>query len=439
MPVYSHRITDLSEIGIEVKHESGAIDLYAPSANTDVARGVALLAAVSASEAGDVIKLGPGSFDIVTGVIALPANVSMIGVGPQATEIKSQTISPGSGNGTIVQPGDNAYIGYLTITANAALGNPQLPIGAYKSTAQGAVQSAATNVILDHVETLGESDGLFFDHEDAPTMAWRCYDCVFASQYDGVSIQRNGVTLELYNCSLTAAGPSTYGSGTIARALQMNGPSGGSIARLFNCRLSASGASSTNSAIECNDGSASLHIEAYGCKFFSSGTNAKDITLSGVGSTARMKIGASLYDPSKVTGLTKLTVTDGTEANTASTLVKRDSSGNFSAGTITANLIGGVVANIQALSGAGAVDITTLTSALTSTGGGQALTLANGTAGQIKTIVHDVDGGSMVLTPTTNTGFSTITFTNAGDTVTLQYLTTRGWMVIASYGVTIAP
>lgn len=98
-----------------------------------------------------------------------------------------------------------------------------------------------------------------------------------------------------------------------------------------------------------------------------------------------------------------------------------------------------LVASVQSLSGAGEVNITTITTALTSTGAAQALTWANGSAGQIKTIVHDVDGGSMVLTPSTKTGFSTVTFTNAGDSVTLQYFTTRGWMIISSYGVTIAP
>jgi hypothetical protein len=98
-----------------------------------------------------------------------------------------------------------------------------------------------------------------------------------------------------------------------------------------------------------------------------------------------------------------------------------------------------IMSGIQALSGAGAVNVTQPVTAYTSTGAAQALTLANGTAGQIKTIVHDVDGGSGLLTPTTKTGFSTITFTNAGDTVTLQYFTTRGWMVVGSYGVVIAP
>lgn len=105
----------------------------------------------------------------------------------------------------------------------------------------------------------------------------------------------------------------------------------------------------------------------------------------------------------------------------------------------TATIDRGFAGTPQALSGAGAINLTTLTTALTTSGGAQALTLANGANGQIKTIVHDVDGGSAVLTPTTKTGFSTITFTNAGDTVTLQYLTTRGWFVISSYGAVVAP
>ena len=93
----------------------------------------------------------------------------------------------------------------------------------------------------------------------------------------------------------------------------------------------------------------------------------------------------------------------------------------------------------QSLSGAGAVDVTSQVTLYTSTGASEALTLANGTAGQIKTIVHIVDGGSGILTPTTLLGGSTITFAAAGDTVTLYYVNdTYGWSVIGQNGVTIA-
>jgi len=91
----------------------------------------------------------------------------------------------------------------------------------------------------------------------------------------------------------------------------------------------------------------------------------------------------------------------------------------------------------QTLSGAGAINVTSQVTYFTSTGASQALTLADGTAGQIKTIIHIVDGGSGVLTPTNFGSGSTITFTNVGDTATLLF-TNSAWYLIGSYGVTVA-
>jgi hypothetical protein len=108
-------------------------------------------------------------------------------------------------------------------------------------------------------------------------------------------------------------------------------------------------------------------------------------------------------------------------------------------GAVTVNSSFGkdVILSAQALSGAGAVDVTNAFTSLTTTGAAQALTLANGSEGEVKVIVHTVDGGSAVLTPTTKIGFSTVTFTNVGDSVMLIY-TSAGWAVIGSRGVTIA-
>jgi len=106
-------------------------------------------------------------------------------------------------------------------------------------------------------------------------------------------------------------------------------------------------------------------------------------------------------------------------------------------GNVTGNITGDVFATIQSLSGAGAVNVTDMMTSLTTTGASQALTLANGTVGQIKIITHTVDGGSAVLTPTTKIGFSTVTFTAVGDTVMMVY-TAAGWAIIGDRGVTIA-
>lgn len=108
-------------------------------------------------------------------------------------------------------------------------------------------------------------------------------------------------------------------------------------------------------------------------------------------------------------------------------------------GAVTVNSSFGkdVVLSTQSLSGAGAVNVTDAFTSLTTTGASQALTLANGSVGEVKVIVHTVDGGSAVLTPTTKIGFTTITFTAVGDAATLIY-TSAGWAVIGSKGVTIA-
>jgi hypothetical protein len=106
-------------------------------------------------------------------------------------------------------------------------------------------------------------------------------------------------------------------------------------------------------------------------------------------------------------------------------------------GDITGNVTGDIFATNQALSGAGAVNVTDMLTSLTTTGAAQALTLANGTAGQIKIISHVVDGGSAVLTPTTKIGFTTITFTNVGDSAILVY-TAAGWAIIGISGAVAA-
>lgn len=95
------------------------------------------------------------------------------------------------------------------------------------------------------------------------------------------------------------------------------------------------------------------------------------------------------------------------------------------------------VATVQALSGAGAISLNTLHTALTTTGA-QAQTLANGVAGQIKTISMVADGGDGTLTPATFANGSTITFNDVGDSVMLIYNTTGGWALISNTGCTIA-
>lgn len=120
------------------------------------------------------------------------------------------------------------------------------------------------------------------------------------------------------------------------------------------------------------------------------------------------------------------TATGGITLTTAVT-----ASGTLSvAGALTASAA--LIGSVQSLSGPGAVNVTTLTTAITTTGA-DAYTLADGTAGQKKTVVMVVDGGDGTLTPSNFGNGTTITFADAGDAVELTFLA-GNWWVTGSQG-----
>tara|TARA_R110000822_G_scaffold13235_2_gene47139 strand:- start:867 stop:1226 length:360 start_codon:yes stop_codon:yes gene_type:complete len=101
------------------------------------------------------------------------------------------------------------------------------------------------------------------------------------------------------------------------------------------------------------------------------------------------------------------------------------------------DITGGITGDVQALSGAGAVNLTSLITEVTTTGT-DALTLADGTSGQVKIVTMTVDGGVGTLTPATFANGTTLAFQDVGDTVTLVYTTAVGWVLASNVGVTLA-
>ena len=113
---------------------------------------------------------------------------------------------------------------------------------------------------------------------------------------------------------------------------------------------------------------------------------------------------------------------------------------NATTGAVTTNASYGktITGGVQALSGAGAVDIVNLVTEVTSTGA-DALTLADGTTvGQMKIITMVVDGGDATLTPTTFANGTTMTFADVNDTVCLVWANTIGWVIVSNSGVAVA-
>ncbi len=119
-------------------------------------------------------------------------------------------------------------------------------------------------------------------------------------------------------------------------------------------------------------------------------------------------------------------------AGASSTLVSK-----VSADILTNKTLADLKTSVQTLSGAGAIDVVTGVTEVTTTAA-DALTLANGTVGQLKIITMAADGGDGTITPTTFANGTTITMNDVGDTVVLVYVTTRGWTVINNIGCTVA-
>lgn len=107
--------------------------------------------------------------------------------------------------------------------------------------------------------------------------------------------------------------------------------------------------------------------------------------------------------------------------------------------TGTLSLSGAIVRSlIGTSSGAGAIDITAGIHEITTTGTGDALTLADGTAGQeiiILYVAETAGADTAVLTPTTFANGSTLTFNNVGDSAHLVYSSTGGWYMIGGEAV----
>ncbi len=96
-----------------------------------------------------------------------------------------------------------------------------------------------------------------------------------------------------------------------------------------------------------------------------------------------------------------------------------------------------LVGTPQALSGAGAANITTAITNCTSTGASEVVSLADGAQGQIKIVCHIVDGGSVRITPTNLDGGSYAELDAVGDTVVLLF-NDSAWQMIGGNGYTVA-
>ena len=103
-------------------------------------------------------------------------------------------------------------------------------------------------------------------------------------------------------------------------------------------------------------------------------------------------------------------------------------------GAVTASAA--LIGSVDTRTGPGAISVTTLTTEIVTTGT-DALTLANGTLGQLKILVMKTDGGNATITPTTFANGTTLTMDAVLDSATLVY-TSTGWVILANQNCVVA-
>lgn len=167
-------------------------------------------------------------------------------------------------------------------------------------------------------------------------------------------------------------------------------------------------------------------------------TSVNKVTITAPATSATLTIadGKTLTANNSIT-FAGTDATTMTFPSTSASIARTDAAQTF---TGTQTFAGAVVGSVQALSGPGAVNVTTLTTAFTSTGTGDALTLADGVAGQLKAIVYVAETAGAdtgVLTPANFGNGTTITFNAVGESVLLQFLGTD-WWIVSNNGATVA-
>lgn len=156
--------------------------------------------------------------------------------------------------------------------------------------------------------------------------------------------------------------------------------------------------------------------------------NKVAVTAPATGATLTIADGKTLTANHSLT-LAGTDSTTMTFPSTSATIARTDAAQTF---TGSQTFSGPVIEGVQALSGPGAVNITQPVTKFTSTATGDALTLADGVEGQLKTIVYVAETAGAdtgILTPTNLGAGTTITFNAVGDACILQFLGTDWWAI----------
>lgn len=271
---------------------NGTKKSFMATADTDVARGTALAAALAACVSGDVVYIGPGNYSTTAGSgFTLPQGASLIGSGMFATNL----INASTGSVVCLGVTGPCYVADLSAKIPSTAGNNIVtPVSMYTQAASGVAQ-------FWRVNAEGATDG-WYANGVAGVCDCLLVDCRARSNYDSFTILAIDDPLTgnatIINPDFISTGPN--GADTRARGICILTTA---TARVYGGSVSAAngGITETVAVRTANNG----QVYLYGTKLSSSGSPSHDI-YSETGGV--VFVSGAQYDPTKTFGtLTKLT------------------------------------------------------------------------------------------------------------------------------------
>lgn len=260
--------------------DTGTVEEYKPTADTDVARGTALRSAVGDMSAGDHVFIGAGSFDIGNNTLSQPGSTSISGAGAESTIIY------GTNSRWLHKPtGDDFELSNLTLDQDIDFGS----FG--RATGLQAVDTAVTGGRFINVKTISDTDGFYYSANGSELT---CINCHFKSRFDATRIEGTGSVYRFYSCKLESIGDSLASGANISIAL---GTSGSSTTYCYGCVIDASSTDGGMAGTLGVEGS-STRAYLYGCKISSSASAGYVQDIEG-GATVHH----TSYDNSKSNGV----------------------------------------------------------------------------------------------------------------------------------------
>ena len=276
---------------------------FPAAANTDTARGDALLAAITAAVTDDdTILLSPGTFNVQ----AVQVDLSRAGAGRiniRGSGVNATTISTTHASAASIRLGSACELSDLTVyQVNPADGTFGYTVGIRSS------DSACANVTINgqsrcayvhDIRIIGHTDGIYFANGTACVAVFERVEVI--TNYDGLAMVLTNVAhdITLRDCVLKVIGPNTAGTGgattNLARAVRVQY---GTLTA-YNCFFSCvNGGTTQNSAVlVSNSGAAYL----YGCRTYTSNGGNPQYDLERTSGTLSVDA-ATVYDATKTSG-----------------------------------------------------------------------------------------------------------------------------------------